>query len=204
MTGNELKNIRKEMRLEQTEMAARLKISPTYLSKLESGKVMISDNILLRLNTIFAPSPKTETPKKGLIPYFDADITSLPMELFDNPNEYPHVSLDLPGFRGATIAINVAGDSMHPSVSSGSIVLCKEITDKTLIMFGEIYVVVTNDYRVVKRLKQSKKKGCVLAVSDNHTSHGDGGTKTYSPVDIPVDKILKLYLVTGSIKRIQL
>lgn len=202
MTGEELYKFRKELRLTQAQMADRLDISTSYLNRLESGKAMISDNIILRIKAIF-DNPVAAT-QKALIPYFDIDLLSTPMELFENPQSQPHVNLDLPGFKGASLSFNIAGDSMHPSIPSGSIVVCKEINDKSFIMYGEIYVVITDDYRIVKRLKASKKKGHVKAVSDNHTTHGDGDSKTYSPVEIPVAKILKLYLVTGSIKRLQL
>jgi transcriptional regulator with XRE-family HTH domain len=204
LTGEELTKLRRDLRLTQEDMAERLNISRAYINRLESGKAMISDNIVLRINAIFAATPVAEIPKT-LIPYVNIDITASPMSLFENPLSFPHTNLDLPGFQGSTLAINIAGDNMHPTVSPGSIVLCKEITDKSIIMYGEIFVVVTVDYRIVKRLKPSKKKGYVIAVSDNHTSHGDqDGIKSYSPVEIPIDKILKLYLVTGSIKRHQL
>jgi transcriptional regulator with XRE-family HTH domain len=202
MTGDQLKELRQQSNLTQEELAERIGVSARWIIKLESGEKGISRDVLQKIQAVFKPEQPARP--QYLIPLFDQDLSNTTMEFFENPQEFPHVDIDLPGYRGAKFAISIAGDAMYPSISSGSLVICKEITDKSLIMYGEIYLIVTADYRIVKRVKKSNKKGYIIAVSDNHNGHSDPDGKTYANVDIPIEKIKFLYLVTGSIKRHQI
>lgn len=136
-----------------------------------------------------------------LIPYYDVDVLASPIEVFNDQTMTPTFKIDLPGFADCDFAINVAGHSMYPTIESGTMILCKRIHDKSLIIPGEIYFIVTEDYRMVKRLKKSEKKGWVIAASDNHNGHSSPDGHTYSSMEIPLDKILHIYLVKGNIKR---
>jgi transcriptional regulator with XRE-family HTH domain len=202
LTNEELTRLRKDLRLTQDQMAEKLGITRSYLNRLESGKTMISDNVLLRINSLFASAPKKES--GYLIPYFDIDATATPMEIFNEDTNIPSTSIDLPGFAGCDFAINVSGHALYPAIESGSMIICKKITDKSIILYGEIYFIVTKDYRFVRRLKKSSKKGYVLCAADNHNGRNSSAGLTYESVEIPVDKIIHLYIVKGAIKRLQI
>lgn len=199
MTAQELKNLRIDLRLKQDEFAQRLNISRGYLNRLESGKTVISDNLLQRISSIF------ETPKESkhpTIPFFDIETSSTPLSLFEGTLETRHTNLDLPGFQGSSFAITISSHAMYPAIESGSMIICKEVTDKSIILYGEIFLIVTKDYRFVRRLKRSDKKGYVTCCADNHNGHDSKRGLTFQDVEVPVDKILYLYLVMGSIKRL--
>ena len=202
MTGKELAKYRKDTRLTQEQFADRIGIHRTSLIRIEASDDPVSKSIIHKLNLAF----KGDSPDKSrfLINYYDIEATATPMEIFNDQTVIPSAKLDLPGFAGCDFAINVAGSSMYPSIENGSMILCKKVNDKSIILYGEVYFVVTNDYRMVKRLRKSTKKGHVVAASDNHNGHDHPDGKTYADIEIPVDKIVHLYLVKGSIKRHQI
>lgn len=203
MTGKELAKYRKDTRLKQDEFADRLGLNRASLSRIEQSEDPVSKSVMHKLSLAFNAD---RTPKEGkyLINYYDIEATATPMEIFNDQTVIPSTKLDLPGFAGCDFAINVAGSSMYPSIENGSMILCKKVQDKSIILYGEVYFVVTNDYRMVKRLRKSPKKGHVVCSSDNHNGHDHPDGKTYADIDIPIDKIVHLYLVKGSIKRHQI
>jgi transcriptional regulator with XRE-family HTH domain len=202
MTPSDLKNLRIDLRMTQEVFAERLGISRTYLAALEKGRQTVSEGLLLKIEKLFRPAPAQEG--RYLIPYYDIDATASPMEIFEENTNLPSTNMDLPGFAGCDFAINVAGHSMYPSIEAGSMILCKKITDKTIIMYGEVYFIVTKDYRMVRRLQRSQKKGWVNCVADNHNGHNSKNGLTYDNIELPMEKILHLYIVQGSIKRHQI
>src|SRR5690606_23744665 len=113
----------------------------------------------------------------------------------------PAYEIDMPGFQDCDFAINVYGHSMYPTIESGMIALCRKLENKNTIMYGEIYFIVTQDFRMVKRLKKSKKPGYIIAASDNHNGHESPDGHTYAPVEIKLDEILHIYAVKGMFKR---
>ena len=88
--------------------------------------------------------------------------------------------------------IEVTGSSMYPKYNSGDIVACRIIRESQFIQWNKVHVVATREQGIlVKRLKPSQKKGCILAVSDN---------KSYDPFEIPLEEIEGLALVVGVIR----
>lgn len=88
--------------------------------------------------------------------------------------------------------IEVTGSSMYPKYNSGDVVACRIIRESQFIQWNKVHVVATREQGIlVKRLKPSQKKGCILAVSDN---------KNYDPFEIPLAEIDGLALVVGVIR----
>lgn len=48
-----------------------------------------------------------------------------------------------PQFRDCDFAARIAGDSMHAEIRHGDYIICQEVIDKSIIIYGEIYYVVT-------------------------------------------------------------
>jgi phage repressor protein C with HTH and peptisase S24 domain len=128
-----------------------------------------------------------------LIPYYDIDFMAGTAAVFDNGHEVPSYFIDINPFSDCDFAIPIFGDSMYPIYQNGDIVLCRKVEDKSIIPLGEAYLIVTREHRMLKYLDDSKKEGCLTAVSEN--------SERYKPFSIEVDKILKLYIVKGVIKR---
>lgn len=138
------------------------------------------------------------------VPFYEIDVSASVVEVFtDSAIETPSSELSVPGLEDCDFAVPVYGHSMYPIYENGTIIVCKEVQDKQLINYGEIYFIVTKDYRMVKRLQRGSKDFTLLAESENTEKRINGQLK-YEPIELPVDSILRLYLVKGCIKRNQL
>lgn len=214
MTGTQLSEIRMSLGMSQEEFARALKISRSYIAKNEALKdEEIPHQLAFRANRLRANISSQDGPtdsvvsekpviyKKSLISYYDVDAIASPMEVFNDQTVKPTSLINIPGFADCDFAVNVYGHSMYPTIESGMIILCKKVSDKTIILPGEIYFIITPDYRMVKRLKKSDRVGYLMACSDNQNGKNSPDGQTYEPVEIPIDKIIHLYIVRGSIKR---
>jgi transcriptional regulator with XRE-family HTH domain len=137
----------------------------------------------------------------GLIPFYDVQAMASTLEVFSDQTTVPSYKMDIPGFSDCDFAISVYGHSMYPTFESGTIIICKRIIHKEFIQYGECYFLVTNEYRMLKRLLKADRSGWVVAASDNHNGHSSPDGKTYGSQEIALKDILFLYLVKGSIKR---
>ena len=128
-------------------------------------------------------------------PYFDIDfIGGLHGE--ENKSQDPTYYIDFkPYNEPGIIWCNICGRSMEPELSNGDIMAIKEMTSPIeYLPYGEIYAIVTNDYRTVKRITQSDKDGHIRLVPSNQSPE-------YVPQDIKIDSIKKVYKVVGCMKR---
>ena len=144
--------------------------------------------------------------KRHLIPLFDvttiggrqydADMAavSTPSEMIDTGD----------WFQDATAAMRVQGDSMSPEYKSGSIVALRQINDQRIIMYGEDYVVETDEIRVIKRLQRADDPAYLMACSANQDQWESGPMKghlIHEPFEIPRSSIRRLFLVLGEVRR---
>lgn len=94
-------------------------------------------------------------------------------------------------FKECDFLIRVKGDSMTPKFAGGDLLACRRVSDVYFLQWGRCYVVYTKSQGVmVKRLHPSEKEGCIKCVSEN--------TK-YAPFDVPMEDIVSVALVNGSI-----
>lgn len=94
-------------------------------------------------------------------------------------------------FRDCDFLIRVKGDSMSPHFTGGDLLACKKVVDAFFFQWGRCYVVLTRSQgAMVKRIQPSEKEGWIKCVSDN---------ANYAPFDVPMDDIVSVALVNGSI-----
>jgi len=87
--------------------------------------------------------------------------------------------------------IEISGDTMIPRLKSGDIIACAIIKNSKFIQWNKPHVIVTKEQGIlIKRLKQSKIKDCLLAISDN---------PQYDPFDLPIEEITGIALVVGGV-----
>jgi hypothetical protein len=103
-------------------------------------------------------------------------------------------------------AMRIYGNSMLPNYPPGSVVGIAQTFDN-FILPGEIYVIETDEQRLLKRLfykDDNPESDTFLCYSDN-TMVFDGGARhgklAYPPFYLSRTSIRKLYIVTGVIKR---
>ena len=96
-------------------------------------------------------------------------------------------------FKESDFLIRVKGDSMTPRYTGGDLLACKKIaiTDVYFFQYGRCYVILTRSQgAMVKRIQPSEREGWIKCVSDN---------VKYAPFDVPMDDIVSVALVNGSI-----
>lgn len=144
--------------------------------------------------------------KRHLIPLYDLNaIGGRQYEADMVPASAPTEMIDTGDwFQDATAAMRVQGDSMSPEYKSGSIVALRQINDSRIIMYGEDYVIETDEIRVIKRLQRSDDPSCLMACSVNTEQWETGpmkGRLIHEPFEIPKDSIRRLFLVLGEVRR---
>lgn len=129
--------------------------------------------------------------KAGSTPLYDVDVTAGGVELSrifasDNINGY----VDIPGLNSGAVLVRVSGDSMTPLVPDGAYIAIRRVSLSSPIVWGHVYVVVTDDYRMVKRIRKNSNTGCVTLHSEN---------PQYDDIDMPLDEIREIFIVEAVI-----
>ena len=156
--------------------------------------------------TVLFYNPENAPTGRKLIPFYDLETAAGTMQIVNmDVSEHTNELIDAGDwFRDADGAMRVHGDSMFPVYKSGSIVVMKEVHDKNLIIYGQDYVLITSEYRVIKRIQKSDKVGFWLACSANEETWEKGelaGRLIHEPFDVPIDSVRKIFRVLGSVSR---
>ena len=172
------------------------------------GEMLLNQNVHI-LSNAHAAAPLKNAQRtenhgkntKNLIPLY-SDVSSIGgnnelsanMDGASQPVEYIDTG---DWFRGATAALRHYGDSMM-EYPPGCILALKEVKERHLIVWGEDYVIETNEYRITKRLQRSENKNHIKACSSNIETYPDG-TLVHEPIDIALSDINKIFLVLGHV-----
>lgn len=94
-------------------------------------------------------------------------------------------------FKDCDFLIRVKGDSMSPHFVGGDLLACKKVVNAFFFQWGRCYVILTQSQgAMVKRVQPSERDGWIKCVSDN---------ANYAPFDVPMEDIVSVALVNGSI-----
>ena len=151
---------------------------------------------MLKEATQTISTPTINYEHKGA-PYYNVDfIGGFDLVLNDqttNPDYYINFE---PYNKPGVVWCNITGHSMEPELSNGDYIALKEMTDPIQYLpYGEIYAIVTENFRTVKRLGKAGKKDFIRLIPSNKSPE-------YSPQDIPISMIQKIYAVLGSMHRL--
>lgn len=106
-------------------------------------------------------------------------------------------SVNLPGIKSTSHIITASGDSMQPRICNGDRIVIREVEDMRLLIYGQIYMVITEEYRLLKYVRRHKTdpETMIILKSDN---------PDYDDIDIQKDQIIKLFVVENilSIKNV--
>jgi hypothetical protein len=125
------------------------------------------------------------------IPFYDIDVSAGDLFYIDNPTAVPTARLSIPGLK-ADFVVPVHGHSMHPEISNGDWIAVQQITDFSFFNYGQKYLIVTPEQRLVKTLRRHDNDDFVLLLSCN---------KNFDPIDLPKKAIKQLYLIVQVLKR---
>lgn len=129
-------------------------------------------------------------------PYFNVDFIVGFDLIVNDQTVNPDFYINYPPYnQPGVVWCNLTGHSMEPEISNGDIIALREVT--TPIQYlpaGEIYGIVTEEYRTVKRVRLSQKEGYVRLIPSNKSEE-------FCEQEIPINMILKVYAVLGSIRK---
>lgn len=129
-------------------------------------------------------------------PYFNVDFIGGFDAIVNDQTRNPDFYINYPPYnQEGVVWCNLTGHSMEPEISNGDIIALREVT--TPIQYlpaGEIYGIVTEEYRTVKRIRLSQKEGFVRLIPSNKSEE-------FCEQEIPISMILKVYAVLGSIRK---
>lgn len=129
-------------------------------------------------------------------PYYNVDFIGgfdiVPNDQTRNPDFY----INYPPYnQEGVVWCNLTGHSMEPELSNGDIIALKEM--KTPIQYlpqGEIYGIVTDEYRTVKRVRKGEQIGYIKLIPSNKS-------KEFCEQEIPVEMVVKVFAVLGSMRK---
>lgn len=139
----------------------------------------------------------TETKRKGALIY-DIDATcGLSGRDIEFTDEKVIGSIDAPEINPDSKIIFATGDSMLPLIASGDRVVIRKIESWDYFNYGQVYLIITNEYRLIKRVRRHPKDSdnLILLRSEN---------PDYDDIDLPKREIIHLFIVENilSIKNI--
>lgn len=197
----------------QAKFAAMINLDPSTMSRLLSGKMPITDQFMNRLvvnlgvskdwlaNGNGVPfSRAAEVPgigdgspavmaiePKGA-PVYDIEATCGPVSnanMFANENILGYV--DLPNINPGNPIIRVSGDSMSPRIPHGAYISIRQINDPSIIVWGQTYMVLLEDYRLVKVIRPCPGHPDKVILHSDNTAYDD--------MEINRNSIIKLFIV---------
>ena len=146
---------------------------------------------------ISIPQIAVSTKRKGALIY-DIDATcGLSGRDIEFTDEKVIGSIDAPEINPDSKIIFATGDSMLPLIASGDRVVIRKIESWDYFNYGQVYLIITNEYRLIKRVRRHPKDSdnLILLRSEN---------PDYDDIDLPKREIIHLFIVENilSIKNI--
>ena len=200
-------------RISQAEFARRINIDPSNLCKHLTSKLPITDVLINRIVVEMGVSKqwlkygddvpyskvagqsvevldveKLSVVKQPGIPVYDIDVTAGCEELsmmFTQDKIDGFVSL--PRMSQNSIIVRVSGNSMCPEINDGGYIAIRPVKNIDTIFWGHIYVVVTEDYRLVKYVRRDNADDKKIIL---HSANPE-----YDDMELPKSSIKNLFLV---------
>lgn len=187
------------------EAAVKLNMTRQNLSKHLSAEPL-SKHFLRQFNEVFPPARKatkvSHVQEEG-VPYYPIDVSASNVDIFNDHEEASTMRVVMPGWEDCDMALPVFGHSMYPTFENGTIIGYKRIHDLDVINYGEAYLIITKEQRLLKRIQKGSADSTVLLTSDNDEMRKDGARR-YEAWELDRRKIVRLYCVMACAKRLQI
>ena len=194
-------------RRSQAQFSTLIGIDPSAMSRLLSGKMPITDQFANRLVVNLGiskkwftdgegvPFPRTkeqeQVSRRGAAVYdIDATAGAVPISSMFASNRIIGY-LNIPAINPECPVVRVSGDSMEPVVPNGSLISIREVRDPSIILWGNIYLVELEDYRMVKYVRRHPEDPSKVILHSSNPSYDD--------IDVPRNSVLRLFLVENVI-----
>lgn len=212
VSGYQLKKFLKHLDVTQDDASKRLKVSRQTINTW-CKLAVLDESILQNVKTSFLEFEKwisingtvsddSNQDNRVLgVPYYeDLDVTASVLTSFHDYKEEATFMIDYKHFNDCDAYLPVVGDSMAPKYPAGEIVAVKRIRNLDTLLWGETYLVITNDnannLRTIKEVHYCSDESKIILRAANPDFYGD--TK------INKEDIISMYIVKGRIRRNQL
>ncbi|OPZ87928.1 MAG: Peptidase S24-like protein [Firmicutes bacterium ADurb.Bin419] len=192
MNGKELKKIIDNSGIKALDLIDKSGIPQKTFYRL-FDKDEIEKHFLLKLQLAGLNVSNNATEGKP-VPYYDIDATAGNVAIFnEDRSEYIKQYISVPAFADCDMFINISGNSMYPKYCSGELIAIKKIEDREVISFGEAYLIITKEQRLLKYVHKGKDIDHWVLKSEN---------KEFDSFDINhKNKVLHVYIVKGKITK---
>ena len=166
-----------------------------YCRDINPSWLLIGEGNMLRENFSKEESPAINQKNVGS-PYFNVDFIGGFDLIVNDQTINPDFYINYPPYnKEGVVWCNLTGHSMEPEISNGDIIALREVnTPIQYLPAGEIYGIVTEEFRTVKRIRISQHPGYVILIPSNKSEE-------YCEQEIPIGMILKVYAVLGTIRK---
>lgn len=128
-------------------------------------------------------------------PYYAVDFIAGFDLVFNDQTTTPDNYIYVPQYKNADCWVDVTGDSMAPLIANGDIVALKRVGDwKNNLLGGEIYAIVTNQWRTIKKVRMVKGDDTKLLLVPLNAD--------YDTIEISKKSVVAVFQVLGAIKKI--
>ena len=198
---NEIENLKKQG-ISKAEIAERLGVKPQYINNIINGGRGITDVFLDKFIEAFkinrfdllnvAAVVELSTQATG-VPYYDVDFCGGFDFVLNDQTKLPAGYINIPQYNKADSWANITGHSMEPLISNGDIIALRKVEDwQTYMLYGEVYGIMTNEWRTVKRVRKSPNPDYIILEPIN---------KEYDEQEIPKSIITGVWQILGCAKK---
>jgi phage repressor protein C with HTH and peptisase S24 domain len=190
----------KNANLNQAGLARHIQLDPSNVSKYLTGRLPLSDVFINRIIVAFGVTPawlkhgdgtqhtvSTVDDETPILPLYDIDVAAgLTERSRDYTDEAVEGHVALPGFNPNWVMLRAKGDSMEPVIADGALLAILPYDESSSPTWGQIYVVVTENRRVVKYVRRHKDSAKIILKSAN---------PDYDPMEVDCSTVVALYPV---------
>lgn len=208
-----LRYLIKLVRKTQAQFSEMIDINPSNISKVLTGKIPFSNSMINRIvvnlgvskewlvNGTDVPFPKTKAPAtldivdgiaKSLslntgAPIYDVDVTAGTANLSRELTADNIIGrMTIPSLNPNLPVVRVSGNSMSPRINNGAYISIRAIRPDDPIIWGQIYVVILEDYRMVKYVRRHNNPAKMILHSEN---------PDFDDIVIDRKKVVSMFLV---------
>lgn len=214
-----IRELIKEMGISQNEFADRINTDRSNFSKQINGKLpvgrVLTNKIVVELgvskswliegkgekyilrtipssNAVVLSSDDLHNCVDEGTKVYDIDVTAGPNgRALIFSSEQVIGTINVPFINHNSYIVKVSGDSMVPVINNGDMLAIREVRNPRLIFWGQIYVILLDDYRMVKYIRKHINPEMVILRSAN---------PQYDDIEIPRSEIKSLFVVENVIR----
>lgn len=212
-----IKSVIRECGMPQYKFAESIGVDVTNLSKYLNGKLNINDALINKIVVTFGISKQWLTtgegsPQESGIPHYitiknesnidtNRELSGTPVYNIDvtaGPTGRSMIftrealigSINMPSIPADSYIVKVSGDSMQPVVNNGDLIAVRPVTNRNLIFWGQIYVILLEDYRMVKYVRRHEDPNKLILRSEN---------PDYDDIEVDRSDVIDMMIVTNII-----